>query len=72
MSDPKYVVLAIIDDPKKIQEENFSITAATVVVPLVKRIILQMIKVIGIPPPKNDILKASINNKLLLKQNANF
>ena len=72
MSDPKYVVLAIIDDPKKIQEENFSITAATVAVPLVKRIILQMIKVIGIPPPKNDTLKASINNKLLLKQNANF
>ena len=72
MSDPKYVVLAIIDDPKKIHEENFSITASTVVVPLVKKIILQMIKVIGIPPTKNDMLQASINNKLLLKQNANF
>ena len=67
MSKPKYVVLAIVDDPKKIADENYSNTAATVVVPLVKIIILNMIKILGISPNlQDDFLKAS-NEKFVLK-----
>ena len=36
MSDPKYLVLSIINNPKKLKEENYSITGATVNAPLVK------------------------------------
>ncbi len=73
MSKPKYVILAIIDDPKKIKEENYSITAATVAVPLVKNIILQMIKILGIAPILNDdIFQASIDKYILTDKNVTF
>ena len=60
MSDPKYLVLSIIDNPKKIKEENYSITGATVNAPLVKNIILRMIEIFNIPKKFNDeILNAA-------------
>ena len=46
ISKPKYVVLAMIENPKKIIEENYSITGATVAAPLLKSIILRMIEII--------------------------
>lgn len=61
MSDPKYLVLSIIDNPKKLKEENYSITGATVNAPLVKNIILRMIEIFNIPKKFNgDILNAAI------------
>ena len=66
MSDPKYVVLAIIDDPKKIKEENYNITGASVVAPLVKKIITRMIEIIGIPTPSSkEIILLFISLKSL-------
>ena len=73
MSNPKYVVLAIIDDPQKIEDENYSNTAATVVAPFVKNIILNMIKILNIPPKlQNDFLKASIDNFAVENKNVTF
>ena len=73
MSRPKYVVLAIVDDPKKIADENYSNTAATVVVPLVKNIILNMIKILSISPNlQNDFLKASNEKFALENKNVTF
>ena len=51
MSDPKYLVLSVINNPKKIKEENYSITGATVNAPLVKNIILRMIEILNIRAP---------------------
>ena len=67
MSDPKYLVLTVIDNPKKIKEENYSITGATVNAPLVKNIILRMIEIFNIPKKFDDeILNAAttINYKV--------
>ena len=73
MSNPKYVVLAIIDDPQKIENENYSNTAATVAAPLVKNIILNMIKILSISPNlQNDFLKASNEKFALENKNATF
>ena len=70
---PEYVVLAIIDDPQKIKDENYSNTAATVVAPLVKNIILNMIKILNIPPYlQSDFLKASIDKFALENKNVTF
>ena len=73
MSNPKYVVLAIIDDPQKIKNENYSNTAATVAAPLVKNIILNMIKILSISPNlQNDFLKASNEKFALENKNVTF
>ncbi len=70
ISNPKYALIAIINNPKKIKEENYSITSATVVAPLIKEIIISMIKILGIPPNlKNETLKASIQNQSLKTPN---
>ena len=64
VSNPKYLVLAMINDPKKIQETYFNNTGGWVAAPLVKNIILGMIKILGIPPHLNtNKLKAS-NDRL--------
>ena len=73
ISKPEYVVLAIIEDPKKIKEENYSNTGATVAAPLVKKIILDIIKIYGIPVfSKNDMLKASNEKYGIINQNVSF
>ena len=72
MSNPKYIILSMIENPQKIKEENYSITAATVLAPLVKNIIINMIKILGIPSnnldDNDDILKANLHYNQLLKK----
>ena len=71
MIDPKYLILTIIDNPKKIRKENYSITGATVNAPLTKNIILRMIEILNIPKIiNNEILNAAttinyINNNAI-------
>ena len=73
VSNPKYAVLAMIENPKKIEEENFSITGATVAAPLVKNIILRMIEILGIPKPQlKELLKADTTIDYDLVNNATF
>ena len=62
ISKPQYLVLTIIENPKKIKEENFNITGAAVNAPLVKNIILRMIEILKIPRFINasEILNAAI------------
>ena len=48
-SNPQYLVLTIIENPKKIKEENYNITGASVNAPLVKKIILRIIEILNIP-----------------------
>ena len=59
MSDPKYLVVTIIDNPKKIKEENFNITGAAVNAPLVKNIILRMIEILNITKISEEVLNAA-------------
>ena len=54
MQNPRFLVLTIIDNPKKIKEENYSTTGATVNAPLVKNIILRMIEIMNIPRILNN------------------
>ena len=64
MINPKYLILTFIDKPQRIEDENYSITSATVNAPLVKNIILRMIEILNIPRIKNDpILKADTSIK---------
>ena len=73
ISKPKYVVLAMIENPKKIIEENYSITGATVAAPLVKSIILRMIEILGISlPNSSEILKADTSINYQNINNATF
>jgi len=72
-SKPKYIVLAMIEYPKKIKEENYNITGASVAAPLVKNIILRMIEILVIPTPSSrEILKADTSTKYTIKHNATF
>ncbi len=58
MSEPKYLILTIIDKPKR-KNINDSITSATVNAPLVKNIILRMIEILNLTKEKNNILNAA-------------
>lgn len=72
-SKPQYVVMATIENPKKIKESNYSITAATVVAPLIKDIITRMIEILGISEIKTqEILKADTSRSYIKLQNASF
>ena len=72
-SKPKYVVLAMIENPKKVAEENYSITGATVAAPLVKNIILRMIEILGVSVPNSrEILKADTSINYQAINNATF
>ena len=51
----------LIENPKKIKEENFNITGAAVNAPLVKKIISRMIEILKIPKFNiSEILNAAI------------
>ena len=61
ISKPQYLVLTIVENPKKIEEENFNITGAAVNAPLVKNIISRMIEILKIPKfHATEILNAAI------------
>ena len=63
VKNPRYVVLSIIEYPKKIKGSYQKTTGAVVNAPLVKEIIQEMIKILNIPLIKtNNILKADINS----------
>ena len=60
MSKPKYLVLTLIDKPKRKKEFNYSITSATVNAPLVKNIIVKIIEIFKLPKYENtQILNAA-------------
>ena len=72
-SKPKYIVLAMIENPKKIKEENYNITGASVAAPLVKNIISRMIEILSIPRSNSiEILKADISAEYIKNHNATF
>ncbi len=62
VNKPQYVVLTIIEYPKKIKGSAQKTTGAVVNAPLAKKIILEMIKILKIPKLKSEnILNADIN-----------
>jgi len=62
MNNPRYIVYTAIKYPKKPKDSKQRMTGAVVNAPLVKKIILQMIKILNLPPYLNDsFLKADIN-----------
>ena len=72
IDDPKYVVLTILEYPKKIKELKNKTTGAWVNAPLVKDIIIQMIKILNIPKNfSNEFLNADIKY-LYEAKNATF
>jgi len=61
VNNPRYIVLTSIEFPKKIEGSEQKTTGAVVNAPLVKDIIIEMIKILNIPKAKsNNILKADI------------
>jgi len=70
ISNPKYLVFAMVIGPKKIEETYFNNTGGWVAAPLVKDIILEMIKILGIPPRSNtNKLKASNDRYPVMNSN---
>ena len=58
---------------KKIKEENYNITGASVAAPLVKNIISRMIEILSIPRSNSiEILKADISTEYIKNHNATF
>jgi len=61
-NNPRYIVYTALKYPKKPKDSKQRMTGAVVNAPLVKKIILQMIKILNLPPYLNDsFLKADIN-----------
>ena len=70
ISNPKYLVFAMVMDPKKIKETYFNNTGGWVAAPLVKNIILEMIRILSIPPYLNiNSFKAKIESYIVLNSN---
>ena len=70
ISNPKYLVFAMIMEPKKIEETYYYNTGGWVAAPLVKNIILEMIKILGILPFSDvNKLKASSDKNLVTNSN---
>ena len=68
VNNPRYIVYTAIEYPKKPQNSKQRMTGAVVNAPLVKKIILEMIKILNIPPYKKDnLLKADLKNIYELK-----
>ena len=62
-NNPRYIVYTATEYPKKPKDSKQRMTGAVVNAPLVKKIILEMIKILNIPPyKKNNLLKADIKN----------
>ena len=70
VANPKYLILAMVNDPKKIKETNYNNTGAWVAAPLVKRIMTEMIKILNIAPTIDvDLLNAKKQEIYLNKKN---
>ena len=62
INNPRYVVLTVVEFPKKIKGSQQKTTGAVVNAPLIKDIILEMIKILNLPKSKSkNFLKADIN-----------
>ena len=73
VSNPKYLVFTLIENPKKIKEENYSITSATIAAPLVKNIIMKIIEIFNLPSSNSkEILKADTSNYYNITNNVTF
>ena len=71
INNPRYIVYTAIEYPKKPKNSKQRMTGAVVNAPLVKKIILEMIKILNIPPyKKNNLLKADI--KIIYESNYAF
>jgi len=61
INNPRYIVYTAIEYPKKPKNTKQRMTGAVVNAPLVKKIIIEMIKILNIPPYKEyNLLKADI------------
>jgi Cell division protein FtsI/penicillin-binding protein 2 len=61
INNPRYIVYTAIEYPKKPNNTKQRMTGAVVNAPLVKQIIIEMIKILNIPPfKKYNLLKADI------------
>ena len=70
INNPKYIVYTAIEYPKKPKNTKQRMTGAVVNAPLVKKIILEMIKILNLPPYNEDnLLKADIK-KIYKPENA--
>ena len=70
IKNPKYLILAMVMNPKKIKETYFNNTGGWVAAPLAKNIIIKMINILGIPPTLNlNKLNAYNNINSLLNSN---
>ena len=61
INDPKYVIYTAIEFPKREEGTNQKMTGGRVNAPLVKEIILNIIKLFSIPKNNNEYLKADTN-----------
>ncbi len=65
MNDPRYVVFAMIDEPKGTKETFGYATAGWVAAPLVGRLVERMAPIVGLEPQSNQIEEDSRNQLLL-------
>ncbi len=64
MDDPDYVIMVMVDEPKGNKESYGYATAGWVAAPAVKRIVVSMASILGLPADKYDP-KQDIGNSLL-------
>lgn len=53
-NDPRYVVLALLDEPKGTEKTNGYATGGWVAAPVVRRVVERMAPMMGMPPQKED------------------
>ena len=63
---PKYVVLALLDEPKGIKETQGLSTAGWVAAPIVQKIIRQMVPIVGMEPSTKTEKKIVPGNVLFI------
>ena len=64
MSDPKYIILSMVRNPKGIEESYFNTTGAWVSAPIVSKIIKGMVNIFNIPPvDTKKIYKAELKKQ---------
>ena len=69
ISNPKYVILTMIKNPKGIEETHYITTGAWVAAPVVANIIKRMVKVLSIPPKEKEYIYNADFDKNNLKGN---
>ncbi len=70
MSEPRYVILAMIDEPKGIERTHGYATAGWVAAPVVGRVVARMASLFGMPPAEDPEMQAPTGRPLLVKAKA--